>query len=65
MPTTMRRIFLASIALASLTVALYVTGARTATVLQGAAPGAAALPIGILDLMKSAKGLPEQQYDAF
>lgn len=65
MPATMRRIVLASIALASLTVALYVTGAGMTTVPQGAGPGLAALPISIVDLMTSAKGLPEQQYDAF
>jgi hypothetical protein len=61
----MPRIVLASIALVSLTVALYVAGAGTATVPQGAGPGLAALPIGIVALMTSANGLPEQQYDAF
>jgi hypothetical protein len=65
MPTTLRRIALAAIALASLTVAFYVTGAGTATVPQDAAPGVAGLPIGILDLTTGAKGLPEQRYDAF
>ena len=65
MSTTTRQIVFATIALVSLTVALYVTSARTATVPVGAAPGMAALPIGILDLMKRAKGLPEQYHDAF
>jgi hypothetical protein len=61
----MRRIVLAGIALVSLTVAFYVTGAGTATVPQGAARGMAALPIGILDLTTSATDLPDQRYDAF
>lgn len=65
MPATLRQIGLATIALVTLTVALCVTNARTATVAQGSPPGAAALPIGIVDLMKSAKDLPEEQYDAF
>jgi hypothetical protein len=65
MSTTLRQIALVAIALVSLTVAAYVTRAGTTTVPQGAAPGAAALPIGIVELMNSAKGLSAQQYDAF
>jgi hypothetical protein len=64
-PTTKRQVVFASIALVSLTLAVYVANARTATVPQAAAPGMAALPIGIVELVKSATHLPEHQYDAF
>jgi hypothetical protein len=65
MPVTKRQIGIATFALAVLTVALYVTSASTATAPQGTAPGMTALPIDIVGLMRKAKGLPEQQYDAF
>jgi hypothetical protein len=62
---TTRQIVFATIALVSLTAALYVTNARTANMPEGAAPGVGALPIGILDLMKSAEAPPEHHYEAF
>ena len=65
MPATIRQIVIATLALVSLTVVVYVATARTATAPQGAAYSVAALPIGIGDLMESAKDLPEQRYDAF
>jgi hypothetical protein len=65
MPATIRQIVIATLALVSLTVVVYVATARTATAPPGAAYSVAALPIGIGDLMESAKDLPEQRYDAF
>jgi hypothetical protein len=65
MPATIRQVVIATFALAILTVAFYVTSARTATAPQGAPPGVAALPIDIVGLTRNAKDLSEQQYDAF
>lgn len=65
MPATIRQVAITTFALAILTLAFYVTSARTATAPQGATPGMTVLPIDIVGLMRKAKGLPEQQYDAF
>jgi hypothetical protein len=62
---TIRQIGFAVIALAILTGAIYGTSARTANVPKPTPPAAASLPIGIMNLMQSARDLPEQQYEAF
>jgi hypothetical protein len=66
MPKTLRPIALAIVALVVMAGAYYTAAARIAgpEAPQAAVPEAASLPIDIMQLMREAKDLPVQQYDA-